>query len=215
MKLSVIEAKVSDVLTDASQVAWPQAFVRSCLAEAQRQIVTLRPDANVISESFTPAAGTSKQVLPTSDRFIDVPHNLVGGLPSKSISLVERAVLDDFDTSWPMSEPSDSILHYVFNDLVPNVFYLYPRPSVNARVELQFSRIPGAPDFTADPDLEISDAFEGAMVQYAVWRCLSRADDQSPDSASANAAYQQFMQLIGLESQSKAQLSPRNRSQKK
>jgi len=215
MKFSALVTKVSELLTDTTNVTWELAQVQQWLAEAERQVILLRPDANAVSEEVDPADGVSKQTIPSdSFRLLDIPHNVVGGVPGRAISIIQRSFLDELDPNWHQADESDVIEHFVFNDLVPEVFYLYPRPSAAARIEIQTSKIPAAPDFGADPDISISDAFEGAMIQYAVWRCLSRADDQNPDAQSAEVAYQKFIQLLGLESQSKVQASPKRRGQK-
>ncbi len=215
MKFSALESKVSELLTDTTNVVWTSGQVQQWLAESERQIILLRPDANAVSEEFDPDDNVSKQLIPfDSFRFLDIPHNVVSGSPGRAITIIQRSILDDLDPKWHTAEASDTIEHFVYNDLVPEVFYLYPRPNSSARIEIQTSKIPTAPNFGADPDISISDAFEGAMIEYAVWRCLSRADDQNPDAQSAELAYQKFIQLIGLESNSKVQSSPKLRRQK-
>jgi len=215
MKFSALASKVSEILTDTTNVTWTLPNVQEWLAESERQIILLRPDANAVSEELEPADSVSKQTIPSdSFRLLDIPHNVVSGSPGRAITIIQRSFLDDLDPNWHQATVSDTIEHFVYNDLVPEVFYLYPRPSSEARIEIQSSKIPAPPDFGADPDVTIKDAFEGAMIQYAVWRCLSRADDQSPDAQSAELSYQKFIQLLGLESQSKVQSSPKRRGQK-
>lgn len=214
MKFSTLETKVSELLTDTTNVTWTLDKVQGWLSEAQRQIVLLRPDANSIAEEFTPVAGSTKQSLPTDAfRLLDIPHTIVSGLPSSAITIVSRITLDKFTRSWHNVAEVDEPLHYVYNDQVPEVFYLYPKPSASTRIEIHVSKIPDEPDFNADPDVTIHSGYEAAMIQYAVWRCLSRADDQSPDTQAAELAYQKFIQLLGMEAQSKNAVSPSNREQ--
>lgn len=217
MKYAALVSKVSELLTDVTNVTWAVADIQQWLVEARTQIIGLRPDANVVIANLDLTQGETRQSLPAGAvRLLDIPRNInQDDSPGKAVVLTERSILDDVEPNWHASAESDVIDNFVYNDSVPNSFYVYPAAGANARLELHYSAVPSDPDFGADPDVEIQDVFGPAMVQYAVWRCLSRADDAVPDSQSADAHYQKFLQLLGLEGESKRSSSPKNRGQRK
>lgn len=66
---------VSQVLLDETNTRWSAANLLTYLNEAQRQLVTLRPEAGVVTETVALAEGV-KQSIPTGGRaLLDVPRN--------------------------------------------------------------------------------------------------------------------------------------------
>ena len=57
--------KAEEILQDNTNVKWSQQSLLSYLNDAQREIVLIRPDANVSNEQFT-LAQSAKQTLPAN-----------------------------------------------------------------------------------------------------------------------------------------------------
>jgi len=205
--------RVSQVLQDTDNVRWPIAASGNVPAELVnwlndgcREVVLYKPDANSIDENMALVAGT-KQMLPADAiRLLDVPRNMGtgGSTVGRAIKKLPRKVLDDQNPNWHTMTPSASIIHYMVDenspkDLAANklTFYVYPPASVPTYVEIIYSKIP-ATAVAGDAALPVNEIYTNAVINYILFRALSKDAEYTANVQQAAAYYQLFANEMGV-----------------
>lgn len=193
-------------LLDPSGVRWTKLELLGYLNEGHREVVVLRPDAKVANEVFVCAA-SSKQTLPTSGlRLLDVVRNYLG----QSIRQIDREVLDNLMPNWHEypTAGTTTVEHYVYNPLDPKVFYLFPRPTNLARVEIIYSVCPPPITSTqstlsdlATTTIGLDDVYANALLNYVLYRAYAKDADFNPNAQKAMTYLQAFQQALGVKTQ--------------
>ncbi|NPU91395.1 MAG: hypothetical protein HPY82_05720 [Gammaproteobacteria bacterium] len=208
MKFSALLGKVNFIL--ANEVGTSQAYadevVLGFLAEAETVIVGQVSGANPSSVSVASAAGTRQQIPADGVRLLSV--DTVGG---RGVRLVERGAKDEVDPYWRNAAAGTHAVEYILDDRMPKSFDVSPPLQAGVSIALSYDKLPPEYDFTAtpDPDVTLGRVHEAAMVDFAVYRCLSRADENTPEFGKAGAHYQTFIQKIGGKTEADAVQSPK------
>lgn len=196
------------LLQDETPVRWTDTEVIGWVNDGQREIVALKPDANAVRTDFACAAG-AYQTLPSDGvRLLDVVRN-VGG---PRIRRVDRYIMDIEAPDWHEATASATTDHYIFEEEVPDAFYLYPpRPaSTPGSVVIVYSALPTEATILAD-SLTLDDEYFNPLVDYVAYRCFMKDSEFDNQAARADAHYTAFMQGIGLKSAGEDESNP-NRS---
>jgi hypothetical protein len=208
---------VSVTLQDASFVRWTQVELLAYLNEAQRQIVAHRPDARVVNASFTCVA-SAKQTLPSNGlRLIGVTTNVNG----PAITKVKRTILDVSLPNWYNTAlgADGAVKHYVYDQLDPKTFYLFPKPPVSHAIEIIYSETPptiSVSNFVTDVQvIGLDDIYANAIMDYMVYRAYAK-DSEYGNLNRATAFLQAFQNGLeiktrgdGVVAQNIAQNDPR------
>ncbi len=206
-------SRVSQVLQDTDNIRWPvsasgniPAELVDWLNDGCREVVMYKPDANSIDENLALVAGT-KQMLPADAiRLLDVPRNMGSGgtTPGRSIRFIKRKVLDDQNPNWHTMTASASIIHYTVNenspkDLAANrlTFYVYPPAAVPTYVEIVYLKTP-ALAVAGNAALPINEIYANAVINYILFRALSKDAEYTANPAQAAAYYQLFANEMGI-----------------
>lgn len=196
-------------LNDPHNVRWRVDELLDWLNDAQREIGILKPDAltTVVNHSLTPS--TTLQSLPTNGlRLVDITRNLGndGGTPGAPIRIVAREELDQYVPDWHSSTPATSVKHYTYDARSPKSFYVYPRPASAIVVEMHAQVTPtdvtvqGVNGATGSSVISLDDIYVTAMVDYVMFRALSKNTDAKNDG-EAMRGYQAFLNRLGLKLQ--------------
>ena len=114
--------RAEEILQDNTNVRWSQQTLLNYLNDGQREVVLFRPDANPVNASFTLAANSAKQTLPSAAlRLLSIYKN--ASPTTKPITNIERRVLDDQIEDW-YGTTGTNVEHYVYDTMYPNIFYL-------------------------------------------------------------------------------------------
>lgn len=206
VSVSQILSNVSTVLRDTGTSRhWPDTELLAWLNLGQRQIATLKPDAVSRVTQMQLAAGKSLQVLPDGTaaftdasgatllagmKLIDIVRNLGadGQTPGRAVSIVDRSLMDNYNPEWHAGTPAVEIQHFMYNEKAPRVFYVYPvvHGSTPVWVEITYSFLPSI--LTSGQSIELPDEYEGALMDYVLFRAYSKEQD-SPVAATKAAAY--------------------------
>lgn len=207
-------SRVSQVLQDTDNIRWPvlasgniPAELVDWLNDGCREVVMYKPDANSIDENLALVSGT-KQMLPADAiRLLDVPRNMGSGgtTPGRAIRLINRKILDDQNPNWHSMTASQSIIHYMVNenspkDLTENklTFYVYPPASVPTYVEIVYSKTP-AIAVAGNAALPINEIYANAVINYILFRALSKDAEYAANPQQAAAYYQLFFNEMGVD----------------
>lgn len=224
MLANKIITDASIILMDSDFVRWPVRELAGWLDHGVLQIITVKPSASSETISLTLARGT-KQTLPNDQRIrqlLDLTRNLGGtnGAAGRAIRSVSRAELDGNQPNWhdPRYVPfRKEVRHFVFDEMVPRVFYVVPGNDSYGIVEAVVATLPERVvdrvttniDKIASYNVEIGigDEYEPALLDYVLYRAFSK---EEPAAAPQRAVthYQAFATAIGLQSQVETATSP-------
>jgi len=196
----------------AEGIRWTNDELAGWLNEFYQAAVGLKPDVSTVNEEVALASGT-KQAIPAAGlRLIDVIRNTSGSMTG--ISVTTRKSLDTVRRPWHSDPATQRIEHYVFDDLDPKNFYVYPPAEAGATVEILYSTVPAAHDLSATfatyglEDFKLNDAHAPAATDYILSRAFSK-DAESPQNLNRSRMhYQSYAQQLTGKRQADQAYSP-------
>lgn len=206
MKFSALVSKVAFILADEVGVVYDAETIRMWLIEAESVIVSLATSANPKTITVAAVQGTRQSIPETGVRLLAV--NTVGG---RAVRMVERGAKDDADPYWRNETAGSVASEYILDARMPREFDVSPPVLAGTPITLSFDDTPEEYDFdeAPDPDITIQSIYSAAMVDYAAYRCLSRADVNTPEWTKAAQHYKTFMEKIGGKTQLDVAQSPK------
>jgi hypothetical protein len=233
-----IITRVQTILQDDTGIRWPSAELLLWISDAQREICLLKPDASAINDIVKLRANTTKQTMagieldgtgnpPTGNRFLRVVRNIhttdfadnTGNGAGRSIRLVSRRVLDSQYPDWhdPSAATGDAafisnggnIKHYVFDEIDPQTFYVFPGVAANQAVyvEIVYSGVPADVASTSDA-IDLPDVYANCITDYVCYRAFSKEADYASNAQRATSHYNAFASAIGVKAQGDNSTSP-------
>jgi len=194
----------------AAGTRWTNEELIGWLNEFYQAAVQLRPDAFSVNESLELIAGT-KQAIPASGlRLLDVIRNDDG----MAILITTRRALDSTRRTWHSDPESTFIEQFVYDELDPTRFYVYPPATAGASVEVLYSAVPTPHDaalglsVTGLELFKLNDAYAPVATDYILYRAYSKDAEHAANLQRAQMHYQSYMQQMGAKAQSDAQASP-------
>tara|TARA_R110001606_G_scaffold3662_3_gene17215 strand:+ start:1677 stop:2471 length:795 start_codon:yes stop_codon:yes gene_type:complete len=198
-------------------------------ASSVNDIAKLR--ANTTKQTMSGIEITSGGGTPNANRILRVVRNIhsVGGSSDfadnnsngagRAIRLVSREILDSQDPNWhdPSAATGSStfvstggnIKHYVFDEIDPTTFYVYPgvASGQSVYVELIYSAVPAALSAKTDT-INIPDTYANTMVDYVCYRALSKDAEFAANAQRSQAHLIAFNNTLGIKSSLDNRTSP-------
>lgn len=216
------------LLQDTTNARWAASELLIWLNQGQDQIVALKPDAYSIVTSFKMTASKTRQSLPDGTasykdengathkaglKLLDVIRNMgaLGSSPGKSISIVDKLILDLADPTWHYTGRSNVVQHYMYDERNPKVFYIYPgaHASVQTWVEVAYVAVPTACATTAS-NIALDDNYASVLLDYILFRAFSKSADSQLHLTKALAYYEAFIRALGAYTSGEAAFDPNN-----
>lgn len=188
--------RAGDIIQDQTNVRWPQAEMLRWLNDGRREVAIARPDLYAIVSQITLVAGTKQAIPADGTRFLDAIRNFdaAGTVAGNAVRPVQREILDAQNPAWH-TEAGAATKHFMFDERVPRVFYVYPPALANAKLEIAYSQTPT--DITnTTTQLTQEDIYTGALVDYICYRAFSKDADYAGNGQRAAAHYLQFKNAI-------------------
>lgn len=238
IKASEIFTSASILLNDEDFVRWPLTERAKWLNEAVEAILIAKPDASSKSVVLSLDEGTLQKVSIEGDqkpyRLLSITRNVtlkedetrVGG---RVIRPTTAAILDANEPNWHSKSAvpfKRDVRQYVFDDVNPLEFFVYPGNDGTGLVEAVVSFIPdvitvvatGEDEDPADPenieswevDIPLPRPYSVPLLDYLLYRCQAK-DDTSGNAGRAMSHYNQFAAALGLKVQSEQATSPNAR----
>ena len=207
---SVIINRAATALQDATSVRWPRAELLGYINDGQREVVLKKPNAYVIHSQAPLIAGT-RQRLPKTDgavaidpiQLIEIPRNSTG----RAIRIIERDMLDALNADWHNAPETLLVQHYCYSALDPKVFWVYPPNNALGCVDVVCSATP--PAIATEGGLtSLDDIYQGALLDYAIFRAWSKDAEYASDPARAAAHYAAFANALGVKAGFEIAASP-------
>lgn len=196
---TVIIDKAAKLLNDQFNVRWPRTELLSWINDAQRAITLAIPEASALTTTMTTVAGV-KQSLPSDGWFlIRVNRNMgaSGTTSGYACSEVRRDDLTQNNPNWASDPATNSARVYFYNMQDKNNFFIYPpADSTGNKLEITYSKTP-ADLATEGTTISINDVYEPAMLDYVLFRALSKFAEKPPEVELAKAYATSFAAVIG------------------
>lgn len=205
MQASVVINRAAKTLLDETGVLWSSAELLDYLNAGIAAVVSIRPDAFSVTESFTLTNAQAKQTIPaTATMLLEVTRNLSPA--TKAITQVERNHLNHSNEDWASTVGTPR--HFMYDGKRnPDIFYIYPQPASGTNtVEIVYSGTPTRLTATTD-NLPINDLYENPLWAFIV--ALAYAKNAKRGDAAKTAAYLNiFNTYLGVSGKAAFQFSP-------
>lgn len=207
--VSALIDRAGILLVDPDHVCWAASELLNWLNDGQREIVSLVPSANPVSEATQLSPGT-KQTLPADKvQLIDIVRNMgADGLtPGRPVSIIEREELDVVRPGWHTDTASMTVRHFCYDGRDPRTFYVSPpQPDPAGYVELVTADTPG--DCPLGGTINMQDVYANALLEYMIFRAYSKDGEWTRNNDRANAAYMAMQRSLGLKATGASTFSP-------
>jgi hypothetical protein len=219
------------LLQDTANARWGSTELLAWLNQGQDQIVQLKPDAMALVVSTKMTASKTRQSLPDGTasykdesgatlryglKLLDIIRNMgaAGSSPGKSISIIDKNLLDLTDPTWHYTGRSNIVQHYMYNEKIPREFYIYPaaHASTQTWVEISYVAKPTAASTTAS-NIDLSDIYASVLLDYVLFRAFSKSSDSQIHMTKALGYYEAFIRALGSFSAAETGFDPNNLSQ--
>lgn len=204
-----ILSRVAKTLFDETNTRWVEAELLEYLADAQKEIVLLKPTAYTKNESVQLVPGTI-QTLPTGGvALVDIGGNMgADGLtPGRDVSQIDRTALSASRPDWRSSTASLIARHFIYDDRDPVHFEIYPpRPSPAGYVQISFAAEPPA---IADTNsvIQLSEIYDTPLYYLVLSRAFTKSTG-TQDFVKASNYLQIAHQLVTGRKTTKRELHP-------
>ena len=204
MLASKVIDRVKEVLQDNNSVTWTVTQLVEWFNDAQRAVVSNRPDSTSVTQSLQLSAGTKQSVPTGMFKLLQIVRNMGtdGSTPGRAIRLVDKDTLDENDPNWHAATPAAESKAYVFDEFNdPKVFYVTPPNTGTGYVEGIFSANPT--DITAATEsISVPDIYAPALIEWMLYRCFSRESTSTPNYQRGLNHQKTFFNVLGVKMQS-------------
>jgi hypothetical protein len=204
--------KASILLGDVTPTRWLPSELLGWLNDGQLELVILAPAVNTRNVALLLVAGV-KQALPADGiTLIDIPYNSgsAGTTMGTVINHVPKEIMLKRIPGWTTTMASGTVKHYIYSANAPDIFYVYPpQPAAPKYVECVYSARPVL--ITAATDgikITIDDFYQNALLDYVLYRALSKDSEYGNQDAKAMAHYQLFIQAASINAPPQAPTPP-------
>ena len=217
--------RVQISLQDTTNIRWTQTELLNYLNDAQREIALLKPDATSINTNIQLATGTQQSIPTGGCRILRVIRNMAStagdAAGGRVIRQVSREILDAQDPNWHttsatgLAKHTNIVRHWVYDEMDPKTFYVYPGVSGSAFVEIVYSVVPGVLDYSnsGSSELGVSDIYANAVINFILYMAHNKDSESAGNQAKATGYYTLFTNAIGQKTQLDGVLNPANEKQ--
>lgn len=186
VSVASLVTRASTILQDMDGVRWTVSELLDWGSEGQVELVKLRPDAYTKTVTVRLVPGAKQSTPAGSIEFIDVRQNTNG----IAITPCDRAALDRFSPKW-MVTPTASYVKHWMDDPEPDTFYVYPAQNATpGSIVVTHAAVP--PALSQGGTLAVRDIYAENVVNYIIYRALSKDAEFSGSAERAAAYYQLF-----------------------
>jgi hypothetical protein len=196
------------ILQDTTNVRWPAVELVDWVTDGEREAVMFKPSAYSKNESMLLTAGTKQTIPATGIQLLDVVRNTGpnGTSPGRAIRLIEREILDANTPDWHYMAATAVVKHFTYASNDPKTFYVYPPSTGSSYAELVYSAAP--PVATLGGTLSIDDIYQGAILDYVLYRAYQKDAEYAADPARAASHYQAFVTALAGRNKSEKTENP-------
>jgi hypothetical protein len=197
--------RAASLLNDEEHVRWEEAELLEWLNDGQRAVAKgPATDVYVLRDTITAVAGTVQDLPTGAIRLIEVVKNTSSG---SAIRQSDYAIVDVLSSTWRAASVG-AAENYFYDERNPLQFEVYPPQSGGEGIEVVYNAQPG--DATVSGNIIISDMYADSLIDYIVYRGLSKdTEDSATDLARATAFYRAFLVGVGYKDTVDQMIEPR------
>ena len=219
VKVVDLISRAHTILLDTTAVRWSALELQNWLNDGYREVVTLHPDANAQTATFTCSAGYRQDISSAYSRayrLLEVICNKAPTSRKRPVQLVSRKSMDTMRPGWYAETPSVNIEKYVYDTRVPKEFLVYPPATTAAQLEIRYTTVP-EPHALAEVQLmnsataeviRLDDVYGNPLLDYILYRAYTKDAEQPNNAARAVAHYQAMVTSLGGKVQSDEAVEP-------
>lgn len=196
-----------DMLDDPSGRRWDAAtFMLQAVNDGQRDIVSLRPDANPVPATLDLVPGCFQTVPASYYTLINLVCNLgTDGLtPGRALTRWTRAELDAVNPYWPADDPAAEARLWVYErEADPRQYLVWPPQPATGCGKLRgiFSQLPA--DVALGDPLIIGDEFAEPLLLFIMARAKARDKENTVDMTMAEKMRRAYFDLLGVQDEAR------------
>jgi len=212
--------RVQTVLQDTTNIRWTQTELLFYLNDAQREISLLKPDATSKNTNAQLVTGTQQTIPSDGNRILRVIRNMSSAINAATggrvIRQVSRESLDAQDPNWHdpavtgLSKHTTIVKHWVYDEMDPTNYYVYPGIAGNAYVEIVYSVTPTVLDYSSSGSstLGVDDIYGTAIMNYILYMSYMKDAETAANQSKASSHLTLFQQAIGFKGELDQVTSP-------
>lgn len=202
---SAIITSVRVTLVDPSPgVTWTDAMLLMLLNEGERNACVLRPDLLTTRGPISMVTGVHQSVPAGSTGLMRLDENEVG---KTSTRLVDSALLDVANRSWPAATPESAVQEYCVDAKDRKRFRVLP-PNDGTGSVVGLYGISPTPIPAVTSPINLDDA-QDLMLKHFVLAEAYAADTKRKDMQRAAFYRASFEKMLGINAQSTAAILPK------
>ena len=193
---SILNRVRIQLIDTGTERRWTDVELLYWLSDGQRAIVAALPHA-AYRVSIINLVGGTRQVLPDDAyRLLDIVRNQTNsGVPGAPCTSIDRAILDRQYLDWHTGASQPSALHWTYNPVDPQAFYVFPRNDGTGSLEVVYSYMPSDVLSTTD-QINIRPIYQTPLVDYVMFRAHSKDSDFAAGQAVAASYLQAFTAFL-------------------
>lgn len=176
------------LMNDADGTRWPEAERVMWVNDAQRELITFKPDANMKTATAALVAGARQPISGIGDC-----HQILtvrAGGTNRAVLKCDRDTLDAFVPNW-MADAKDQPPTNWMPDESPTAIWVLPS-QLNAGGQLLITYVAIPPTVDASGNLGVRDAYAENILNYMLYRAYSKDAETAGNAELAAAAYRLF-----------------------
>ncbi len=208
------------LLHDPDFVHWPREELLGWCSAAEREIVSIKPDAYVEERSYRLEAGTYQSIPEDAVGVVRLKQNMGpdGQTPGTYIRLADRDQFIDQNPDAYQEPANAEVEYYFFDKNDPRHFEVFPeQPETDWNwIKGTFPVVPPVLEKSDtsgaeyDVAIHVGDIYEQPMLNYVMFRAYSKDSDASLENARAAANYfSLFATSLGKKEQVEKQTEPK------
>jgi hypothetical protein len=209
MTISVnsIISRAQILIQDTTGVRWPTTELLDWVNDGQREVCLFKPSVGAKNESLALVSGT-KQAIPSSGLgLLRIVRNMTSaGAGARAVRIIDREVLDTQLPDWHSETPVANVKHYMFDDLDPTNYYVYPPNNSNGHLEVIYAATPLV--VAAGGNISIPDVYANGLLDYVLFRAYGKDSDHAGNAERSGYHYQLFTTSLGMKTQADSFSSP-------
>jgi len=202
-----IVSRAASLLFDLEKVRWPEAELLLWVADAQQLIGKNVPDSVSTVMNIPLVAGTKQTLDASFSRLLRIIRNQGSPDAGQAITLTTRKALDAIRPGWH-EETGPIVEHYVYEpEIDRRSFWVYPGPESTIMVQAVVALMtPTA--VAAGVPLIVPEIWTNALVDWTMFRALSKQADFGSAGPRAEAHARAFAAAIGMEWSARGLVNP-------
>jgi len=186
--------RAAALLNDEEHTRWEESELLEWLNDGQRAVAKgPATDVYVLRANITATAGTVQSLPSNGIRLVDVVKNVSGG---RAIQQTDYAIVDVLSSVW-RAAAAGVAENFFYDERNPKQFEVYPPQAGGELIEVVYNAQPG--DATINGNIVISDMYADSLIDYIVYRGLSKdTEDSAAGLGRATAFYRAFLAGIGF-----------------